>query len=433
MSDNWYDNLERNAQGRIKDTIMNLNAILLYDKKLQGIAYNTQTHRVMLRDEVPWNSAKGFFTDMDESCLKCFIAQKYGFDPSHKLTAAIMNVSNERRFHPIQEYLEGLPDWDGVERVDKLLVKYFAAEPSAYVSAVMRKTLVAAVARIFEPGCQFDTMLVLVGKQGLGKSTFFAKLAGEWFSDSLGLRDVRDKTAAEKLQGNWIVEMSEMVGFSRAENEDVKAFLSRRNDEYRVAYDKYCSEHPRQCIIVGSTNKVEGFLKDTTGNRRYWPVKVYPGAELSPFELTEAEIEQIWAESLWLYKQGERLYLDKALEELAVEAQQEALERDDRAGMVRNFVDMLVPNVWSAMSIEERRDWFNRYSHEQADEDLVERQQVTNIEIWTECFGKDKANMTRRDSMAITSIMNGFSDWEKTDKREKVSYYGQQRIYRRVS
>ena len=257
---------------------------------------------------------------MDEACLKVYIAEKYGFDPSNKLTTAVMSVSNNRRFHPIQEYLESLPDWDGIERIDSLLINYFAAEATPYVKAVMRKTLVAAIARIYEPGCQFDTMLILVGKQGLGKSTFFAKLAGEWFTDSLTLGDVKDKTAAEKLQGNWIVEMPEMVGFSRAESEDVKAFLSRRNDEYRVAYDKYCSEHPRQCIIVGSTNKVEGFLKDTTGNRRYWPVNVYPGAEFSPFALTEAEISQIWAEALVYYKNGEKLYLDCELEQAATNA-----------------------------------------------------------------------------------------------------------------
>ena len=301
---NWLDNLERNVHGRVKDTIMNLNSILMHDAELEGIAYNTQTRRVMVRNKMPWGTEKTYFNDMDEACLKSFIAEKYGFDPSNKLTTAVMSVSNNRRFHPIQEYLESLPDWDGIERIDSLLINYFAAEATPYVKAVMRKTLVAAIARIYEPGCQFDTMLILVGKQGLGKSTFFAKLAGEWFTDSLTLGDVKDKTAAEKLQGNWIVEMPEMVGFSRAESEDVKAFLSRRNDEYRVAYDKYCSEHPRQCIIVGSTNKVEGFLKDTTGNRRYWPVNVYPGAEFSPFALTEAEISQIWAEALVYYRKA---------------------------------------------------------------------------------------------------------------------------------
>ncbi|WKB37226.1 virulence-associated E family protein [Terrilactibacillus sp. S3-3] len=153
---------------------------------------------------------------------------------------------------------------------------YLGASDNPYVRAVTRKTLCAAIARVLTPGIKFDSMLVLNGPQGAGKSTLIAKLGGDWFSDSLSLSDTKDKTAAEKLQGYWILEIGELAGLKKAEVETLRSFLSRQNDIYRASFGRRATPHLRQCVFFGTTNAEKGYLRDTTGNRRFWPVKT-PG------------------------------------------------------------------------------------------------------------------------------------------------------------
>ena len=172
-------------------------------------------------------------------------------------------VSVERLYHPIKNYLSALK-WDGVERLDTLLVDYLGAEDTPYVRAVTRKTLVAAVARIYRPGTKFDSILVLNGSQGIGKSTLFSKLGGSWYSDSLSISDMKDKTAPEKLQGYWILELGELAGIKKMDVETVKSFITRTDDKYRQSYGVSVESHPRSCIIVGTTNSDGGFLRDIT-------------------------------------------------------------------------------------------------------------------------------------------------------------------------
>lgn len=192
-------------------------------------------------------------------------------------------------------------EWDRVTRVEKLLIDYFGAEDNSYTKAAMRKTLIAAVARTYHPGVKFDSALILVGAQGIGKSTFFSKLAGSWFSDSLTLTDMKDKAGAEKLQGFLILELGEMAGMKKVDIETIKSFLSRTDDIYRPSYGRVVESHPRQCIVVGSTNAENGFLRDITGNRRFWPVNVCGDSAKKSWQLTANEVSQIWAEALYLY------------------------------------------------------------------------------------------------------------------------------------
>lgn len=430
----WYVGLQRDEHGKIKDTLINLRTIMLMDAKLAGIAYNTQTHRIMAKERLPWGTANEYFTDMDEACLKVYIAEKYGFDPSKKLSTVIMNIGSIRKFNPVKDYLEGLPQWDGVERADNLLVKYFNAEASDYVKAVTRKTLVAAIARIYQPGIKFDYVLILNGDQGIGKSELFARLGGVWYSNSLHISDMKDKAAAEKLQGKWILELAELSGFSKADDDMLKSFVTCTDDEYRDSYGKYCSSHKRQCILVGTTNKQEGFLKDVTGNRRYWPVKVFKSADYSVFKMPAEEVEQIWAECLIYYKQGEELFLDEELEKVAMEMQKESLEQDSRAGVIKEYLERPIPNVWDFMPIEARREWLTscKYSENFGPLKLTKRERVSNIEIWTECFGKAKANMNRTEAREISKIMSTIDNWHRGGKMFHFEY-GQQRCYERVN
>jgi predicted P-loop ATPase len=182
------------------------------------------------------------------------------------------------------------------------------ADDTAYVRAVTRKTLAAAVARIYRPGTKFDSVLVIDGEQGIGKSTLFKELAGDmYYSETLSLTDMDDKSGAEKLQGFWVVEIGELAGMKKADIEKVKAFLSTSDDKYRPSYGKTVESHPRQCIIIASVNGERGYLRDITGNRRFWVVKVRQEEQVKKWSFTDAERDQIWAEAKSIWESGEKL------------------------------------------------------------------------------------------------------------------------------
>ena len=331
--------------------------------------------------------------------------------------------------------MRGLPDWDGVERVDTLLIDYLGAEDSKYTRAVTRKTLVGAIQRVLEPGCKFDTMLVLDGATGIGKSTLLSKLGGKWFSDSLSLADTRDKTAAEKLQGKWIMEIGEMQGTRKSDIDVVKGFLSRQDDAYRAAYGRVVQSHPRTCIICGTTNSTTGFLRDTTGNRRFWPVEVNRGGRLSVWDMTEETIRQIWAEAFAMATEGETTYLDKEMEKEAVKAQQNALMYDEREGEVTDYLETLLPEDWNNWDLDKRVDYFRQRDvlapKEQAG--TVPRTKVSVVEIFCECFGRPKSYMTRKDVDEIVSIMTRIPGWERpAGATQRSKAYGKQRVFVRT-
>lgn len=344
-------------------------------------------------DERGWN-------DTDDAALAVYLNKVYGLYSPTKMRPAILAVAAERAYHPIQEYLEHLPAWDGVPRVECLLVDYFGAEDSSYTRAVTRKTLVAAIARIYQPGTKFDSVLILNGPQGIGKSTLFAKLAGPWFSDSLAVTDMRDKSGPEKLQGYWILELGELAGMKKTDVETIKSFISRVDDKYRASYGTNVESHPRQCIIVGSTNNENGFLRDITGNRRFWPVRISGESEKHAWEITEEIVQQIWAEALLIYQRGEKLYLEGEDAKLAIKEQSDAMEVDDREGLVRTYLEKLLPDDWDGMSIFDRRNFLNGSEFGSGGRvGTVRRTKVCNMEIWCECFGRDPSAMRKRTLM----------------------------------
>ncbi|MGN1225123.1 MAG: VapE domain-containing protein, partial [Ruminococcus sp.] len=338
----------------------------------------------------------------------------------------------ERAYHPIQEYLEHLPDWDGVPRVDTLLIDYFGAEDSPYTRTVMRKTLIAAVARIYRPGTKFDSVLILNGPQGIGKSTFFYKLAGDWFSDSLSITDMKDKSGPEKLQGYWILELGELAGMRKTDVEIVKSFLSRVDDKYRASYGVSVESHPRQCVIVGSTNAENGFLRDITGNRRFWPVRMTGNSVKKAWQMTTEDVQQIWAETLVYYRTGEKLYLEGGEAKAAALEQANALETDEREGLVRAYLETPLPENWEELSIYERRNYLNCGEFDGKAAGVKQRETVCNMEIWCECFERDMASMKPSDSYAIAVLINKIGGWEKEDKRIRTVLYGQQRMYKKI-
>lgn len=432
--DNWQTVLELDKQGKIKDTLDNIVLIIRNDSELESIAFNKHRDGIDARDGLPWEQMKGGWNDSDNAALKVYLSNKYGIYSPTKTKDAILAVAAERSYHPIKEYLDHLPEWDGTDRVETLLIDYFNATDNSYTRAVTRKMMVAAVARIVQPGTKFDSVLILNGPQGIGKSTFFAKLAGDWFSDSLTLTEMKDKAGPEKLQGYWILELGELAGMRKTDVEVVKSFISRSDDKYRASYGVNVESHPRQCIIVGSTNAESGFLRDITGNRRFWPVRISGDGKRKAWQMSVYDVEQIWAETLVLYAKGEKLYLEGSDVELATNEQADAMESDEREGLVRTYLDTLLPDDWNALSLYERRNYLNGSEFGgESRVGTVERTLVCNMEIWCECFGRDASAMKPADSYAIAGIMKKINGWNKYQGNKNGTsnfpIYGRQRCY----
>ena len=427
--EDWQNGLELDKSGHVKNTLRNLTLILENDPNLKGVVFNQLLDGMEIKGEVPWNHPSKFWRDADDAQLISYVDAHYGTFSARNYDIAVTKVADDRAYHPIREFIESLPEWDKVPRVDTLLVDYLGASDTAYVRAVTRKTLCAAISRVLRPGCKFDSMLVLNGPQGVGKSTLIAKLAGEWFSDSLNLGDTKDKTAAEKLQGYWILEIGELAGLKKAEVETLRSFLSRQNDIYRAAFGKRATPHLRQCVFFGTTNAESGYLRDTTGNRRFWPVKTPGNGKKQSWNLTHEEILQIWAEALVYVRQREKLYLSAEMDALAKDEQREAMESDEREGLVREYLDTLLPERWAEMDLFERRNFLSGSDFGGLQEKgTVRRTSVSNMEIWCECFGKERANLRRTDSNELTGILARLG-WKRADNKVRIPLYGPQYVF----
>ena len=436
---NWQDDLDIDKHGKVKDTLGNLALILRNDPKLKDISYNIHRSGIDIRKDaagkttIPWTQLKPGWNESDLGAVQIYLERVYGLYTPSKLKGILLAIAAERSYHPIRDYFAALPDWDGVPRVDTLFVDYLGTPDTEYSRAVARKMMVAAVARIYEPGVKFDSVVVLNGPQGMGKSSFFAKLGGKWFSDSLTISDMKDKAAPEKLQGYWILELGELAGLKKMDVETVKAFITRQDDKFRHSYGYSVEDHPRQCIIVGSTNNGDGFLRDVTGNRRFWPVTCTTGAPNRPWDV-EKVVNQLWAEAYQLYKAGEPLFLSPEVEKMAAMEQTAALESDVREGMIAEYLDKLLPEDWDKMDLAERRGFLrgdqftggNRTGTQQ-------RTTVCAVEIWTECFGKDPSTIKRSDTYDIFGMLMKIGGWEKYSGNKtgvlRRGIYGPQRCY----
>lgn len=432
--DSWKAKLVRGENGDVKPLITNAVLILENEPALQGIRYNELSNGIEVKGKLPWPRPNKYWRDADDAQLYTWVADRYGVQfPENRFSKALTTVTDKRCFNPLREYVQQLPEWDGVPRADTLLIDYLGAPDTEYTRVVTRKTLVGAIQRVLQPGCKFDTVLVLDGKPGIGKSTLLRKLGGKWFSDSLSLADTRDKTAAEKLQGVWIMEIGEMQGTRKADADIMKGFISRQVDEYRAAYGRVVERHPRTCIICGTTNSTTGFLRDTTGNRRFWPVTVNGGGRLSVWDMTEDTRAQIWAETMILVAEGETSYLDAAMELEAAKMQREAIEYDDREGEVIDYLETLLPADWYSWDMAKRVDFFQQRDVLDVKVDCtMRRTKVCAREIFCECWGRPKNAWKRQDGYDIAGIMARIPGWEKTGREAKVPGYGHQRVYTRA-
>lgn len=426
-TDDWKTRLKFTEKGAIAQSIENVVLILNNDPKLEGcLAYNEMSSHTDTRKSLPWRKVKtsSQWVDSDDAALRYYLEKTYGLSGKDRIFDAVNVVAQEHSFHPVKEYLESCT-WDGIPRVETLLIDYLGAEDSPYTRTVTRKVMAAAIARIYKPGCKFDHMLTLRGLQGLGKSSFFAKLGGQWFSDSFTA--VQGKEAYEQIQGVWIMEVGELAGLRRAEVEAIKLYLSKQTDRFRPAYGRRLQEFPRQCIFIGTTNETQ-FLRDTTGNRRFWVVDT-PNQPTHDFweELTPETVAAIWAEAMEIYNAGEKLYLSKEMERIAREIQETYEEENPRAGIVADYLDRLLPEDWYNMDLYSRRAWL-----ESEAEGTLKRTAVCSLELWAEALGGNPDKFDNIVKKEVRYIMAKLPEWQyRGNKQRTVKPYGRQRYYER--
>lgn len=430
VNNDWMSALDVDKKGNYYSTINNIILVLNNDPYLKGrIALNSFEKREVALKNLPWREVTThtrYLTDADDAGLRHYLENIYNMTGMQKVKDAVDLVLAANSFHPVRDYLNSLK-WDRRPRIERLLVEYMGAEDSEYVRAVTRKTLAAAVTRIYKPGAKFDYVLTLVGKQGIQKSSFFDRLGKSWFSDSFS--SVQGKEAFEQLQGAWIIEIAELSGLKKAEIETIKHFIAKREDRYRVAYGRRLEYFPRQCIFFGTTN-TRDFLRDPTGNRRFWPIDtlMHEPTKVPLIDLTDHEIDQIWAEAVMLYKSGEELYLSKELEEIANAIQGAHIEHDERAGLVENYLNTLLPENWDAMDIYQRRSFLQGDDLNAAGVNL--RDKVCIAEIWCEALGGFQKEMSTQNTKTLHNLMRTIDGWtESKSSKTRFSVYGLQKAY----
>lgn len=427
----WITLLAQDDSGKYKKTINNLIIILQNDPQLKGrIITDEFANRGLVNGAMPWNPQKGkrWWTDSDDSGALWYVENYYSITDRGRLADALAIVGGQNRVNEVKRYLDSL-SWDGVKRVDTLLSDYLGAEDTPYTRAVIRKALTAAVARALSAGIKYDCMPILTGPQGIGKSTFLSILGGEWFSDSL--TSFEGKEAAEMIQGTWINEVGELTAFTRQETESIKQFLSKKDDIYRAAYGRRTEKYPRRCVFFGTSNAGE-FLKDTTGNRRFWPVDVgVYTAKKSVWEELPRERDQIWAEAKMYWMLGESLFLPKELEVLATEQQERHREASGKEGIILAWLERKVTVDWNQKDLSARRMFWGGGAH--GGEELVARDRVCAVEVWAECLGQEPGRMRRSDSIEIKGILANAPGWTREKTPGKYGPYGSQRGFKRMS
>lgn len=433
-NDEWKAELEYTKSGKLLCNIANIILILENDPALAGhIVHDLFTGMDSAKDGLPWNKNANQWTDTDDANLRVWLEKHYDITGKEKIADALTAVLTRHSYHPIRDYLNGLT-WDGVPRLDRIIIDYMGAEDSELNRAMSRKHFVAAVARVFNPGCKYDYCLIMSGAEGIGKSTLLRVMGGKWFNDSI--TTLEGKEGMEQLRRAWVVELGELSSIKRSDVEQVKAHLSKQVDIYRAAYARRVLEHPRQCVFCGTTNEAL-FLKGDTGNRRFWVIPVV--AELRKYrdwsEAIRRDRDQLWAEAVHYYKQGEPLYLSEELEAQAKQRQQDFNDDNDDpiVAMLDKYLNTLLPVNWDTMDIQARRSYLRDPDPLQA-EGTVKRDKVCAAEFICEQLGKDMADKDYKYLCRRVSKMIGDRpEWERVSStKHAAKLYGTQRGFRRV-
>lgn len=318
----WREQLLYTAKGGMVAHAFNVALILGNDRRWKGvIAYDSFSSKIRKLKTPPYGGAPGDWSDLDDVRVTLWLADVYGLCvKSATVLEAVNAVAHDNAFHPVRQFLDGLA-WDGTPRLEQWLQNHLGVADSEYARRVGKRWMVSAVARVFSPGCKADSVLILEGLQGAGKSTSMAVLGGEWFMDTPF--NLGDKDGYQAIRGKWIVELGELDAFNKAESTRAKQFFSASVDTYRESYGRRVLDVPRQCVFVGTTNQDE-YLKDDTGNRRYWPVT----CTRVDIEGLRASREQLWAEAVAAYRAGDVWWVERDEAELFAAEQDKRYQAD---------------------------------------------------------------------------------------------------------
>lgn len=436
--DNWKDNIQYSADGmKALSTLANIILILRNDKELKfKIFKDIFSSRILVRDGVPWDrkfeTPDRIWNDTDDAGLRWYLESFYGITSTNKIMDGVSLIAEENAENKVATRLQST-QWDGEKRLETLFIDYLGCEDNVYTREVSEKSLVAAVRRAIYGGIKWDNMPILIGPQGVGKSTFLKILGMEWYNDSLV--NVEGKDACELIQGSWILEMGELSSLRKSEMNLVKNFLSRTDDIFRASYGRRAQKYPRRCAFFGTANDTN-FLRDETGNRRFWPIDCFiHRPKKSIFDDLKDELEQIWAEACELAKDKTyNLVLSKEALELAVKEQELHLEDNVYKGIILDYLDKKIPKNWNTMDLFARRTYLNEYetmSLQYDEKDLALRDKVCAAEIWEEALKMDIRYLKKSDSIEINKILSALFRWEKIKQSSRFGKYGVQKGFRR--
>lgn len=388
--DSWTELLDTDKKGNIKSTAVNAYTIMENDPALKGkLHYDMFREAPVITGSLPWGDRKRW-TDADDASLRIYMEKAYGLTGKDKIKDAKVKCFDEHRYHPVRDYLSNL-EWDGTPRLERAIIDYVGAQDDELTRLITKTWMAGAVARIFRPGCKFDYCLILAGAQGVGKSTFFEVMGGEWYNGNLNAMS-SDKQSLEQLRGSWIFELQELDGMKRHEASSVKAFITNRTDKYRGAYKENTDEFPRQCVFGGTTNEA-AFLKDDTGDRRFWPIKVDPDLRTvdDVRDALKRDKDQLWAEAVAVFRSGIPLRLPASMErQMAERCRAFSLaELDPTNDLVELFLTTKLPVDWAAYTLDQRRRYY-KDGEEIQTKGVVERLRASAAEYVQEYLGRSR-------------------------------------------
>lgn len=420
----WKLDLKLNSKtGEMLDRISNWKIVTANDPAFDGLYFNELTLAIETSRDLPWRTISNggaTFSGTDREALDHYLEEAYGLLPTVRRRDAVVNTTAMRtRVNPVRDYLESLA-WDGESRVETCLP---GVQPTAYTRMVARKCMAAAVARMFRPGIKWDHTLVLFGPEGLGKS-YWVDLMSRGYSATLGR--IGDKDTLLTMQRSWIMIADEGYSLRKADADVQKEFLTRREDVFRMPYDREAMAHPRHSVIWGTTND-EVFLRRQEGNRRFLIVRCEEKVDFTA--LTDDYIDQVWAEAVHLYREGELLFLDDDESGVASLERENFIEEDALAGVVEEFLNTPVPSDWADMSPDARVAWRQSFADGLVAAGDSQIMETCSAQIWVEALNKRFGDHRRSDLLEINTALKRVPGWVPLPGRQRVAHYGPQQIF----
>ena len=425
-SRSWVLDLVRSPRtGEVRDVVANWDLITANDPVFRSLVWDELELTVKTTADLPWRDLErgDQFTGSDRAALSLHIERAYGIRPPRALLDDLVAVvAHKNPVNPVRDYLESL-EWDGVPRVEEALP---GVEHNQYTRLVARKVLVAAVARMFEPGIKWDYSLIIYGTEGRGKTFWVNRMSKGW---NAALGDIHSKDTLLTMQRSWIVTSDEGFSMKKSDADSLKEFLTRTHDVFRLPYEREVMSYPRHCVIWGTTNDPT-FLRRQEGNRRY--LIIHAEHEVDFEALTDDYVDQVWAEAVHLYRAGEPLFLDKEGSAIAAQAREAYIEEDTLTGVIQEWLNQPVPANWDDMSPEARILWRAEAADDLGPVGTHKIQQTCSAQIWVECLGRSLGDRRRNDLLDIASSLRSLPGWRPVPGRTRVPNYGPQLVFERV-